>query len=185
MDDMDDILVDSIMDDSNIATHVGSDDNDFADDSDVLTNSDRKRCLLVASAAVADYHNLVLQDSFNTTQFIQQLSSISRLFKQPYHTCPFRGIDWVDDLLHPDSHPERIRAALGVHHHVFHGLLKVLQKLRIWDSRHVLLREQLAIFLHGCVKGLSVTDLCERFQRSADTITKWVLTVLFIFSRLC
>jgi hypothetical protein len=78
----------------------------------------------------------------------------------------------VDDLLHPDSHPERIRAALGVHKHVFNGLLKALRKLGLSDSRHVLLREQLAIFLHSCVKGMSVIDLGERFQRSPGTITK-------------
>jgi len=127
---------------------------------------------LISAAAVVDYHNLVLHDSFNASRLLQQLSFIPHIFKQPYHTCPFKGIDWVDDLLHPDSHPERIRAALGVHSHVFYALLKVLRKLGFSDSRHVLLREQLAIFLHGCVKGLSVVDLGERFQRSPDTITK-------------
>jgi hypothetical protein len=68
---------------------------------------------------------------------------------------------WVDDLLHPDTHLRCIHAALSVHNHVFHALLKVLQKLGVSDSRHVLLREQLAIFLHGSVKGLSVTDILQ------------------------
>jgi hypothetical protein len=38
-----------------------------------------------------------------------------------------------------------------------------------------MLEEQLAIFLYACVTGLSVRHLGERFQRSNDTISKYVI----------
>jgi hypothetical protein len=48
------------------------------------------------------------------------------------------------------GHPERIHHELGVHLHVFQRLLVDLQKMGYSDSKHVLLEEQLAIFLYGC-----------------------------------
>ena len=90
--------------------------------------------------------------------------------KQPYHTCPFRGIDWVRDLL--DGHPDRIHHELGVRRHIFNLLFRVLQKLGYTDSKHVTLEEQLAIFLYSSVTGLSSRHVGERFQRSHKTISK-------------
>ena len=40
------------------------------------------------------------------------------------------------------------------------------------DSQYITLEEQLAIFLYGCVTGLSVHHLGERFQRANDTVAK-------------
>jgi hypothetical protein len=41
-----------------------------------------RKCL-IGAAAVVNHHNLVLQDSSNATQFIQQFTSIPCIFKQP------------------------------------------------------------------------------------------------------
>lgn len=89
--------------------------------------------------------------------------------KQAYHTSILSGYAWVLELL--AGHPERIRCELGVHLHVFEQLVDSLRKLGYSDSRNVTLEEQLAIFLHASVTGLSIQHLGERFQRSNGTIS--------------
>ncbi|KAG2745659.1 hypothetical protein P692DRAFT_20741197, partial [Suillus brevipes Sb2] len=81
--------------------------------------------------------------------------------KQPYHTSILSGVGWVNKLL--NGHPERIQCELGVHHHVFIVLLQLLHDGSINDSKHITLKEQLAIFLYGCVTGISICHLAEHF----------------------
>jgi hypothetical protein len=92
--------------------------------------------------------------------------------KEPYHTSALSGTAWVTELL--TGHPERIRCELGVHKHVFYVLINLLRQAGCRDSKHVLLEEQLAIFLYASVTGLSICHLGERFQRSNETISKYV-----------
>ena len=92
--------------------------------------------------------------------------------KIPYHTSALTGAMWVLELL--DGHPERIRCELGVHKHVFLFLISYLQHIGVHHSRDVFLEEQLAIFLYRCVTGLSIHHVGERFQRSNDTISKYI-----------
>jgi hypothetical protein len=94
----------------------------------------------------------------------------SYYLKIPYHTSALSGDEWVDELM--TGHPERIRCELGVHLHVFKRLLSVLRKMGYGDSKHITLREQLAIFLYTCVTGLTIRHVGERFQHSNDTISK-------------
>jgi hypothetical protein len=89
------------------------------------------------------------------------------------------GHDWVQELL--NGHPERIRSELGVHKQVFVALIAELHAMGQKDSKFVTLEEQLAIFLHGSVTGLSVTHLGERFQRSKETISKYFLVLQSLF----
>ena len=53
--------------------------------------------------------------------------------------------------------------------------LLLMQCMGYGDNKYLKLEEQLAIFLYGSVTGLSVRHLGEHFQRSNDTIAKWVL----------
>ena len=93
--------------------------------------------------------------------------------KTPYHTSALTGADWVCELL--NGHPERIRNELGVHKHVFLGLVAALEKYGERSSKHVYIEEQLAIFLYTCVTGLSLRHVSERFQRANNTTSKFVL----------
>jgi len=61
--------------------------------------------------------------------------------------------------------------------HVFYALLNMLHTSGCRNSKYVILEEQLAIFLYGCVTGLSVHHLGERFQHSNETISKYVIQV--------
>ena len=97
--------------------------------------------------------------------------------KTPYHTSALTGADWVRELL--SGHPERIRNELGVHKEVFNNLISILQEAGLRSSKHVFLEEQLAIFLYVCVTGLSLRHSSERFQRSNETTSKYILRLFF------
>ena len=87
-----------------------------------------------------------------------------------YHTSAFSGADWVWELI--NGHPKCIRNELGVHKHVFHALVEELQLAGYKHSKHIYLKEQLAIFLYICVTGLFLRHICERFQRLGDTVSR-------------
>lgn len=92
----------------------------------------------------------------------------------PYHTSILTGMGWVQELL--QGHPERIRTELGVHKHIFLVLITELRAVGHTDSKKgVKLEEQLAIFLYMCVTGLTIRHVAERFQRSNETISKYVI----------
>jgi hypothetical protein len=94
--------------------------------------------------------------------------------KEAYHTSALTGAAWVLELL--EGHPKRIRCELGVSKKVFCFLISYLQQHTVADhSRGILLEEQLAIFLYRCVTGISIRHAGERFQRSNDTISKYVI----------
>ena len=93
--------------------------------------------------------------------------------KTPYHTSALTGADWVRELL--NGHPERICNELGVHKHVFLGLVAALEQYGQTSSKHVYIEEQLVIFLYTCVTGLSLRHVSERFQRANETTSKFVL----------
>ena len=110
-----------------------------------------------------------------TVQLSLILPTLTRLIhryymKEPYHTSILSGYAWVQELLH--GHPERIRTELGVHKEVFHALIRELLSMGHCHSRYVTLDEQLAIFLHMSVTGLSVRHVGERFQHANGTISK-------------
>jgi len=92
----------------------------------------------------------------------------------PYHTSALSGMAWVNELL--TGHPDRIQNELGVRRHVFYALFNLLHTEGFRNSRSATLEEQLAIFLYGCVTGLDIVHLGERFQQSNETISKYVMS---------
>ena len=73
-----------------------------------------------------------------------------------------------------NGHPWRFHNEMGLHKHVFMKLIRVLGRdAGLANTWHVLAEEQLTIFLHYVHRGLSNRVLQERFQRSADTVTKY------------
>jgi hypothetical protein len=141
---------------------------------------------LIDRMAMDDDDNQALQEWEAYCELVHQclLSSVAILItvsgwlitsayqKVPYHTSILTGEGWVRELL--GGHPERIRCELGVHSHVFTALVLELRESGHQDSRFVSLEEQLAIFLYSCVTGLTIRHVGERFQRSNDTISKYV-----------
>ena len=92
--------------------------------------------------------------------------------KIPYHDSALTGTAWVLELL--NGHPEHIHNELGVNKNVFNALIKELELAGYVSSKHVYLKEQLAIFLYTCVTGLSLCHVCKHFQHSGETVSKYV-----------
>lgn len=73
------------------------------------------------------------------------------------------------------GHPLRFCRQMGMNQLVFHKLLRDLEeKAGLRSTQHVSSEEQLAIFLCIARTGLSNTEMQERFQRSGETISKYV-----------
>lgn len=108
---------------------------------------------------------------------VTQLYSAPLYWKQPYHTSILTGQGWVNELIH--GHPDRIWNELGMRLHVYLFFVHELRTIcGLTDSRRgVSVEEQAAIFLYMCVTGLSVRHVAERFQRSNDTISRYVIVV--------
>lgn len=94
------------------------------------------------------------------------------LIRLSYHTSALTGEGWVMELL--GGHPRRIRTELGVSHETFAELIDELRQSGNTDSKYVSLEEQLTIFLYACVTGLTIRHLGKRFQRSNETISKYL-----------
>jgi hypothetical protein len=129
----------------------------------------RTRCA-VASAAVA------------VIFFGSELLGLERPAPRPMHTSILTGSKWLDEVLH--GHPDRCRRELG---------MSALQFALLWaelassgdlaDSRNgVTAKEQLAIFIYWMVHGSSQRELQEWFQRSGDTISRYMNQGLVIFT---
>jgi len=94
-------------------------------------------------------------------------------WKQTYHTSKLTGEEWVKELI--NGHYDRMWTELGMHVHVFLVFVHELCILcGLNDSRNVGLNEQAAIFLYMYITGMSIRHVAERFQRSNETISKYV-----------
>ena len=80
--------------------------------------------------------------------------------KTPYYTSALSGAGWVIELL--NDYPECIRSKLGIHKHVFLGLIVALEQQGATSTRHVYIEEQLAIFIYNYVTSLSLCHVYER-----------------------
>jgi len=101
------------------------------------------------------------------------------LLRWPYHDSPYRGKDWVHDLL--NGHPDRFYGQFGVHKHVFCHLVAELWSLGMKNSKYLAVEEHVAIFLYSSVTGLSVWLIAERFQHSFETVSMSVFHISQVY----
>ncbi len=100
--------------------------------------------------------------------------------KIPMYTSKLTGDAYIQELLHRDTHPDRIHDTLGVRKHVFRALLRELQEYAgLAPTKYVSVEEQLAIFLRLARTGLGQREARERFQRSPDTVSRYVEVPLY------
>jgi hypothetical protein len=99
------------------------------------------------------------------------LAAYGSLFdKSTQHDSVLSGQDWMEELL--QGHDGRFYNEMGIHKHVFRRLVGALQRVvGLSDTRHIIIEEQLGIFLHYARRVLSNRALQERFQHSGDTIS--------------
>ena len=100
-----------------------------------------------------------------------EVYSETHYHKTIQHDSILSGCAWLKELEHGNEN--RIRNNLGMRKHVFKRLVAMLQeKGGIGYTRHMAPSEQVAIFLYFAVTNVSNCKVCERFQRSGDTISK-------------
>jgi hypothetical protein len=93
----------------------------------------------------------------------------------PMRTSILTGRMWLAELLESPN-PTWFQEQMGMTRRVFHKLSYELQMYSgLANSKYVTADEQLAIYAHLARTGLSSRMLQERFQRSGDTISVYVL----------
>ncbi|KAF7370409.1 putative nuclease HARBI1-like protein [Mycena sanguinolenta] len=113
--------------------------------------------------------------------FASHLLGIERPLPRPMHTSILSGSLWIDEILL--GHPDRCHRELGMSTALFLLLLAELVATGdLADSRFVSAQEQVAIFVYWLVHGSSQRELQERFQRSGDTISRYLNKGLSLFA---
>jgi hypothetical protein len=112
-----------------------------------------------------------------TAAAVVTMTMAPHLFKTPQNTSILTRHAWVHELL--SGHPRRFHNMMGMSKDVFWKLARELQThADLRNTKHITLKEQLALFLHMCRTGGSHRDMQEQFQHSPDTISKRVVIVL-------
>ncbi|XP_048132181.1 uncharacterized protein LOC115732310 [Rhodamnia argentea] len=97
--------------------------------------------------------------------------------KEPCRDGKQSGAEWVSEIIH--GHSDRIYEAFRLERHVFLNLCDLMiEKGRLKDSRYIKVDEQLGIFLLMVGHKSSMRTLCERFQHSPKTVSKYFTVVL-------
>ncbi|KAJ7784174.1 hypothetical protein B0H16DRAFT_1263853, partial [Mycena metata] len=70
--------------------------------------------------------------------------------KDDLHTSALSGRAWLNELLDPEGHPERIYIVMGMQRHVFLALVFQIRALGYMEAQNarIMLDESLAIFLY-------------------------------------
>src|SRR5882724_482064 len=121
-------------------------------------------------------HHMIVLLAATQAMFYAQMV----FFKMPYHTSALTGQMWVTELL--GGNPRCIKDQLGMDKHVF--LMFVRKLFTMTSANHswyVNLTEKVAIFLYTMVTNLSNRKVGECFQRSGDTISKYVFPLSSCF----
>lgn len=129
----------------------------------IRSPQERVRWVVTVIAALVQY--LVLGVAlYITPQYI----------KTDMHTSALSGRAWLNELLDPEGHPDRIYIAMGMRRHVFLALIFQIRALGYMEAQNaqIMLDESLAIFLYTCVTGLAIDHVAERFQHSHSTISE-------------
>jgi hypothetical protein len=105
--------------------------------------------------------------------------SVFRSPPVPRHTSGLSGQAWLDEILTEDAHEGRALANLGMTSSVFKALVHTLEtKTELSPTRKgVSSEEQVAICLFILRTGATYNLVRERFQRSGDTVSKYILGI--------
>ena len=130
---------------------------------DAVLNTQKSQRVRKALAAIAALAGGLMIQQYYATHYN----------KERKHDSALTGQEWADELL--AGHRVRFYEQMGMNKHVFRWLVHELRtRTDLRDTRWVSAEEQVAIFLHLAVTGLPQRHLEERFQRSPDTLSKFV-----------
>ncbi|KAI9085150.1 hypothetical protein K1719_032861 [Acacia pycnantha] len=134
-----------------------------------------RRAILMAGAPHIDDESI--DEDLAISNFFLIISNNSIHTKEPIRDSRLTGAEWVVQLRF--GHSDRIYEAFRLERFVFNKLCTLMiQKGWLADGRYVRVDEQLGIFLYLIGHGSSNRNVCERFQRSGQTISKYFSKVL-------
>ncbi|CAK5271683.1 unnamed protein product [Mycena citricolor] len=94
------------------------------------------------------------------------------------HTSVQTRQRWIKELL--EGHPQHFQRAMGMSKFVFKKLIHALtMHCDLRATRHVSVEEQVCIFLLIAVTEIGNHEHQDRFQRSKETISKYVIMALY------
>jgi len=100
-------------------------------------------------------------------------AALDIMVNEPCHTSALSGKAYVQELISPTTHPNRIQDALRMPRITFLKLCTWLQHNNLLrNSKYLELEEQVAMFLWIVGRGASNRDIQERFQHSGDTVSR-------------
>jgi hypothetical protein len=108
-------------------------------------------------------------------------TSLSFLFReppQPKRTSSMTGRQYIQELLE-GGHDIRFQEVLRMRIMPFRRLTTIMRREGLlYDSKHISVEEQLAMFLHVVGRGTSFRDVEERYQHSGETVFRYFYSVL-------
>jgi hypothetical protein len=123
-------------------------------------------------------HFIVYAGGFATATVLN--TSLSFLFRepaQPKRTSSMTGRRYIEELL-AGGHEIRVQEVLRMRLTPFRRLTTIMRGRLLYDSRHISVEEQLAMFLHVVGRGTSFRDVEERYQHSGETVFRYFRAVL-------
>ncbi|KAI9117843.1 hypothetical protein K1719_011258 [Acacia pycnantha] len=131
----------------------------------------------ILMAGAPHFDDESIDEDLAMSNFFIIISNNSIHTKEPIRDSRLTGAEWVLELRF--GHSDRIYEAFRMERFVFNKLCTLMiQKGWLADSRYVSVDEQLGIFLYLIGHGSSNRNVCERFQRSGQTISKYFRKVL-------
>lgn len=123
----------------------------------------------------ANHLDIITSVVARNVSVIQQVIQVysTSILKEQLHDSMITGEMKVYDWMR--RNPSAMHSHLGVNPITFRLMLRNLETLgQLEPTRFISTRIQLAIFLYMCRDGLGVCHAGEAFQRSNETILKWV-----------
>jgi len=100
-------------------------------------------------------------------------AALDIMVNKPCDTSALTGKAYVQELISPTTHPNRIQDALRMPRITFLKLCTWLQQNNLLrNSKYLELEEQVAMFLWIVGIGACNRDIQERFQHSGDTVSR-------------
>jgi len=127
-----------------------------------MVSSTQRRKIIISAAILA------------STAILLYIESCQQ--RLPYHTSILTGEKWIIELISTQNY-HHFYKQLGMSRESFLVLVRDLEAHYLVDQmRYMTTEEQVAIFLYTVVTNLSNHKVAERFQRSGETVSRYVLT---------
>ncbi|XP_042485205.1 uncharacterized protein LOC122065457 [Macadamia integrifolia] len=116
---------------------------------------------------------IVLTESILGEEEEEENEATLQIERQRVHTCPFTGHIWISEILHPNTHPRRVRRLFRMSRDHFMRLVDALKERKlVKDTNNITVEEQLAMSIMIMAHNVRNSIIQERFQHSGETVSR-------------